>query len=211
VLLGSRFQQALVYAHQLHHTQVRKGTGIPYLSHLLAVAAIALEHGADEEEAIAALLHDSLEDGPRNTGIPRPQIEQQLLEQFGARVVQIILGCTDTGNDSSQGDSKESWGERKRAYLKHLQQLDPSHPLTKSVLLVSNADKLHNARSILRDWQQLGDALWERFSGGKQGSLWYYRRLAEIFGRWPSPLARELQQVVQALPPDLPVNDPEHP
>ncbi len=204
MLLGSRFQQALVYAHQLHHTQVRKGTEIPYLSHLLAVAAIALEYGADEEEAIAALLHDSLEDGPRNTGIPRSQIEQQLLEQFGPRVLHMVLGCTDTGNDSSQGNSKESWVERKKAYLEHLQQLDPCHPLTKSVLLVSNADKLHNARSILRDWQQLGDAVWERFSGGKQGSLWYYRRLAEIFMQRPSPLARELQQVVQALPTEYP-------
>ncbi|MCJ2542419.1 HD domain-containing protein [Thermostichus vulcanus] len=222
---GPRFARALTYAHQLHHTQVRKGSGIPYLSHLLAVAATALEHGADEDEAIAALLHDSLEDGPRNTGIPRSQIEQQLSDQFGDKVLQIVLGCTDTNSDSSakepqeqcspdgeaetQGDPRttsrlreqESWWVRKEAYLQHLEQLvrEDAHPLASSILLVANADKLHNARSILRDWQQLGDAVWERFSAGKQGSLWYYRRLAEIFMQRPSPLARELQQTVQTL------------
>ncbi|MCF2971610.1 hypothetical protein L1047_10425 [Synechococcus sp. Nb3U1] len=94
---------------------------------------------------------------------------------------------------------EESWAERKTAYLEHLERLDPEHPLSASVLLVSNADKLHNARSILRDWQQVGDAVWERFTGGKQGSLWYYRRLAESFGRQPSPLSGELQQVVEQL------------
>ncbi|MEN9223447.1 MAG: HD domain-containing protein, partial [Thermostichus sp. BF3_bins_97] len=133
----------------------------------------------------------------------RPQIEQELLEHFGPKVLHIVLGCTDTQNDSgakdSPGSPKESWAERKTAYLKHLEQLDPTDPLSASVLLVSNADKLHNARSILRDWQQVGEAVWERFKGGKEGSLWYYQRLAEIFGRRPSPLSEELQRVVRTL------------
>ncbi|MFS8886051.1 HD domain-containing protein [Synechococcus sp. H70.2] len=193
-LLTPRFAEAMRYAYRWHAAQTRKGTGIPYLSHLLAVASIALEYGADEDEAIAALLHDSLEDGPRYSGEPRAQIEQQLRERFGERVLQIILGCTDTESDSSRGQPKENWKERKTAYLKHLETADAS------VLLVAAADKLHNARCLLRDFRQLGDQLWERFSGGKEGSLWYYRSLAEILGRrLPSGLAAELQEVVAEL------------
>ncbi|MGF1576598.1 MAG: HD domain-containing protein [Cyanophyceae cyanobacterium] len=194
VRLTSRFDEAMLYAHHWHARQTRKGTGIPYISHVLAVAAIALEHGANEDEAIAALLHDSIEDGPRNTGEPRAQVEQQLVQRFGPRVLEIVLDCTDTQADTSKGDAKESWQERKAAYLEHLETVDDS------VLLVSNADKLHNAQSILRDWRQMGDAVWERFAGQKQGSLWYYQSLAEILGRRrPSPLAAELQQVVSRL------------
>ncbi|MFS8855556.1 HD domain-containing protein [Synechococcus sp. H55.7] len=192
--LTPRFAEAMRYAHRWHAAQTRKGTGIPYLSHLLAVASIALEHGADEDEAIAALLHDSLEDGPRYSGEPRAQIERELREHFGERVLQIILGCTDTDSDSSLGEPKENWKERKVAYLKHLESADAS------VLLVAAADKLHNVRCILRDFRQLGDQLWERFSGGKEGSLWYYRSLAEILGRrLPSRLAAELQELVAEL------------
>ncbi|MFS8896904.1 HD domain-containing protein [Synechococcus sp. R3-13] len=192
--LTQRFVQAMHYAHRWHASQTRKGTGIPYLSHLLAVAAIALEHGADEDEAIAALLHDSLEDGPHNTGEPRAQIEQQIREHFGERVLQIILGCTDTESDGSRGEPKENWKERKTAYLKHLETANAS------VLLVAASDKLHNARCILRDFRQLGDELWQRFSAGKEGSLWYYRSLAEILGRrLPGNLSAELQELVAEL------------
>jgi (p)ppGpp synthase/HD superfamily hydrolase len=192
--LTQRFVQAMHYAHRWHASQTRKGTGIPYLSHLLAVAAIALEHGADEDEAIAALLHDSLEDGPHNTGEPRAQIEQQIREHFGERVLQIILGCTDTESDGSRGEPKENWKERKTAYLKHLETANAS------VLLVAASDKLHNARCILRDFRQLGDKLWQRFSAGKEGSLWYYRSLAEILGRrLPGRLSVELQELVVEL------------
>jgi (p)ppGpp synthase/HD superfamily hydrolase len=192
--LTQRFVQAMHYAHRWHASQTRKGTGIPYLSHLLAVAAIALEHGADEDEAIAALLHDSLEDGPHNTGEPRAQIEQQIREHFGERVLQIILGCTDTESDGSRGEPKENWKERKTAYLKHLETANAS------VLLVAASDKLHNARCILRDFRQLGDELWQRFSAGKEGSLWYYRSLAEILRRrLPSNLSAELQELVAEL------------
>ena len=192
--LTQRFAEAMHYAHRWHASQTRKGTGIPYLSHLLAVAAIALEHGADEDEAIAALLHDSLEDGPHNTGEPRAQIEQQIREHFGERVLQIILGCTDTRSDGSLGMAKESWAERKTAYLEHLETADAS------VLLVAAADKLHNMQCILRDFRQVGDELWQRFSAGKEGSLWYYRSLAEILGRrLPSRLSAELQELVAEL------------
>lgn len=192
--LTQRFVQAMHYAHRWHASQTRKGTGIPYLSHLLTVAAIALEHGADEDEAIAALLHDSLEDGPHNTGEPRAQIEQQIREHFGERVLQIILGCTDTESDGSRGEPKENWKERKTAYLKHLETANAS------VLLVAASDKLHNARCILRDFRQLGDELWQRFSAGKEGSLWYYRSLAEILRRrLPGNLSAELQELVAEL------------
>ncbi len=197
--LTPRFAEAMRYTYRWHAAQTRKGTEIPYLSHLLAVASIALEYGADEDEAIAALLHDSLEDGPRYSGEPRAQIEQELREHFGERVLQIILGCTDTSSDGSLGEPKESWKERKMAYLKHLESVDAS------VLLVAASDKLHNVRCILRDFRQLGDQLWDRFSGGKEGSLWYYRSLAEILGRrMPGGLAVELQKLVTELQAAVP-------
>jgi (p)ppGpp synthase/HD superfamily hydrolase len=190
--LTHRFDEGMLYAHHWHARQTRKGTGIPYISHLLAVAAIALEHGADEDEAIAALLHDSLEDGPRNTGEPQALIAGQIRERFGERVLKIIEGCTEA--DTSQGEGKESWRQRKERYIQHLETAD------ESVLLVSNADKLHNAQSILRDWEQIGDLVWERFAGQKQGSLWYYGTLAQLFERRrPSALSQELQRVVAKI------------
>lgn len=188
-MLSERFARALTYAHQLHQKQVRKGTTIPYLSHLLAVSALVLENGGDEDQAIAALLHDSLEDGPRYSTYTRAQIAADIAAQFGERVLRIVEGCTDR-----QDADTRDWWTRKQAYLHHLEQVDGD------VLLVSNADKLHNAQTIWRDYQQVGEAVWQRFSTGKQGTLWYYQRLADLFQRrHPSPLAQELQAVVQAL------------
>ena len=194
-MLSSRFSQALVYAHELHQNQVRKGTSIPYISHLMAVSAIALEHGANEDQAIAALLHDSLEDAPQYSGRSRRIIEQEIATQFGTQVLKIVLSCTDT---NSEGE-KEDWWERKKAYLQHLEAMDDA------VLLVSNADKLHNAQSIWRDYQNLGETLWSRFTAGKAGTLWYYQNLAELFNRRrPSQLASDLQKVVNQLTDALP-------
>ncbi|WP_448379964.1 HD domain-containing protein [Gloeomargarita sp.] len=189
-MLGTRFAQALVYAHELHQNQVRKGTSIPYISHLMAVSALALEHGANEDQAIAALLHDSLEDAPQYSGRSRQVIEREIAAQFGTHVLHMILNCTDTHGEGQKAD----WWQRKKAYLQHLEAVD------EAVLLIANADKLHNAQCIWRDYQQLGEALWARFTAGKEGTLWYYQNLAELFNRRrPSPLARDLQTVVNWL------------
>jgi GTP pyrophosphokinase len=156
--LSTRFEEALVLATCLHADQTRKGTAIPYISHLLAVTAIVLEHGGNEDEAIAALLHDSIED--QGGAATREEIRRQ----FGDRVVEIVDGCTDT-----DVMPKPPWRERKEAYLAHIIEA------TGSVRLVSAADKLHNARAILEDYRIIGEALWNRFNGGKEGTLWYYR------------------------------------
>jgi GTP pyrophosphokinase len=181
--LSSRFDTALVYASHLHRDQPRKGGSIPYVSHLLAVTAIVLEHGGTEDEAIAALLHDTVEDrgGPATREI--------ILEEFGEAVVTIIDGCTDADTIP-----KPPWRERKEAYIAHVSDASAS------VRLVSAADKLHNAQAILADYQQLGDRLWCRFNGGRDGTLWYYRALADIFHEAEStPLTEELKRTVDEL------------
>jgi (p)ppGpp synthase/HD superfamily hydrolase len=179
-LLTERFQDALVFATRLHANQTRKGINTPYVSHLLAVASLVLENGGDEDEAIAALLHDAVEDQGGET------IRGEIETRFGWRVAQIVDGVSDTDQFP-----KPPWRERKEAYLEHLYSSSPSERL------VSLADKVHNARSILFDYRQLGEALWSRFRGGKEGTLWYYRSLAEIFKTiHPSPLADELARLV---------------
>ncbi len=181
--LSDRFSDALRFACELHATQTRKGTDIPYVAHLLAVASIALEHGASEDEAIAALLHDAVEDqGGRKTG-------DQIRRRFGDHVADVVDACSDTDIQP-----KPPWRARKEAYIAHLEQAP------RSVLLVSASDKLHNARSILIDVRSHGDDLWSRFSGGKDGTLWYYRTLAASFLRLlPGALAEELDRVVSDL------------
>lgn len=164
--LSHRFEQALVYATQLHAHQVRKGSDIPYISHLLSVAALVLEDGGDEDETIAALLHDSIEDcGGAET-------RQAILTLFGERVTNIVDGCTE-----SDVIPKPPWHDRKLLYLEKMRGASPS------VLRVSLADKLHNARSILTDLYRHGDAVWHKFNAGKEGTLWFYRSLIEIYDR----------------------------
>ncbi len=181
--LSSRFEEALVYATRLHSTQRRKGTPVPYVSHVLAVAAIAIENGATEDEAIAALLHDAVEDqGGAKT---LAEIERR----FGPTVGAVVSGCSDT-----DAVPKPPWRQRKDAYLAHLASASAS------VRLVSASDKLHNARAILTDLRSQGEALWSRFSGGREGTLWYYRSLVEAFkAHGPSPLVSELETVVVAI------------
>jgi GTP pyrophosphokinase len=169
-MLSPRFDEALAYASRLHRGQFRKGTTTPYVAHLLGVASIALEHGASEDEAIGALLHDALEDQSRNGAT-----ELEIRHHFGDGVFAIVRGCTDAVEED--GKEKPPWRERKEAYLQHIVAADAS------TRLVSASDKLHNARAILADLRELGDGLWPRFTGGKQGSLWYYRGLVGAFAR----------------------------
>ncbi len=181
--LSPRFDDALVFASRLHAGQVRKGGDIPYISHLLAVTAIVLEHEGDEDEAIAALLHDAIED--QGGAKARAEIRRR----FGENVVAIVDGCTD-----AETIPKPPWQERKEAYVAHV------GDASASVRLVSAADKLHNARSILADYRQLGDALWNRFRGGRDGTLWYYRALVDAFRAVEStPLVEELERTVSEL------------
>jgi (p)ppGpp synthase/HD superfamily hydrolase len=182
-ILTSRFEEALVYAAQLHKTQKRKGSGTPYISHLIAVTAIVLEHGGGEDEAIAALLHDAIED--QGGAATRKEIRRR----FGDRVTEIVDGCTD-----AETIPKPPWRKRKEDYIAHLAEADAS------IRLVSAADKLHNSRSILADYRQIGDALWQRFTGRKDGTLWYYRSLLHAFkAHGDSPIIKELERAVTEL------------
>lgn len=182
-VLSSRFEEALILATRLHTNQVRKGTRIPYVAHLLAVTALVLEDGGDEDQAIAALLHDAVED---QGGI---ETLDEIRKLFGERVAHIVEGCSD-----SFESPKPPWKERKVNYLRHLREANID------VLRVSLADKLHNACSILRDLQQNGDVIWERFNGGKDGTLWYYRSLVAIFHENDfSPMVAKLQCVFNKI------------
>lgn len=165
-----RFTRALALAHQWHQSQYRKGADppIPYISHLLTVAGIVIEHGGTEDEAIAALLHDSIEDAG--------QTVESLTAEFSATVAAIVAACTDDVPGIDRG-SVGGWRIRKEGYIAHLTE----NHLTSAALLVSCADKLANARSILADLEAIGPAVFERFKGGADGTLWYYRALADRF------------------------------
>lgn len=181
--LSTRFEEALVFATRLHATQQRKGTEIPYVSHLLAVASLVIEAGGNEDEAIAALLHD----GPEDQGGLRTL--KEIRDRFGVPVGKIVAACSDTFDAK-----KPAWRARKETYLAHLREAAPS------VLLVSCADKLHNARAILADYRRHGEALWSRFNAGRDDILWYYGELARFFvNQGPDRLAGELALVVEQL------------
>lgn len=181
--LSSRFIEALSYAAELHSRQQRKVSGEPYVSHLLGVAAIALQYGADEDEAIAALLHDAIED--QGGAAAREAIR----DRFGPRVVQIVDGCSDT-----DVTPKPPWRTRKEAYIEHLRHA------TDSMRLVSTADKIHNARAILQEYRVRGAALWEHFRGGRDGTLWYYRSIVDTLKQTaPNPMVEELGRIVTEL------------
>jgi GTP pyrophosphokinase len=180
-----RMIDALAAAARIHGAQVRKGTDIPYLSHLLGTCAIALEYGASEDEAIAALLHDAIEDG-----LPT-DAARRTVWGFGDEVGRIVEGCTD-----ANVHPKPPWRERKRAYIERLADED------RSVLLVSASDKLHNARSIVRDLRVHGDGLWDRFNAGRDESLWYYRSLVAAYRANPAhmpELIDELERTVSEM------------
>lgn len=183
MMLSVRFTEAFTFATQLHVRQTRKGSGVPYIAHLLGVASIALEYGASENEAIAALLHDAIEDQGGAT------TREEIRRRFGDTVTAIVDGCTD-----SETTPKPPWRQRKEAFLARI----PT--ASASVRLVSAADKLYNAWSILKDYRLLGEAVWERFKGGKDGTLWYYRALVKAFRSVEvTPLIEELERVVDEL------------
>lgn len=181
--LTARFEEALAYATRLHNDQSRKGTGIPYVAHLLAVTALVLEWGGDEDMAIAALLHDAVEDqGGMDT-------LADIRRRFGERVATIVDGCTD-----SYTHPKPPWKQRKVAYIKRLR-VEPD-----DVRLVSIADKIHNARSILFDLRKDGVSALDRFKGGRDGTLWYYQALAAVFNEIENtPQAAELARLVAEM------------
>ena len=183
-MLTERIGQALALAVEAHNGQLRKGTKIPYVSHVMGVASIALDFGADEDQAIAALLHDALEDGG-------PHFAPIIAERFGPRVLSIVEGCTDGLPDPT--GKKADWHDRKRAYIAHL------FTASDDVLIVSASDKLHNARAILSDLQTVGPAVWERFSTKKEGTLWYYRSLADLFASRGTPMSRQINETVAAI------------
>ena len=187
--LTERFEKALMYAAQLHSLQVRKQTDIPYLSHLLSVAALVLEDGGNEDEAIAALLHDAVEDQGGMT------TREVILQHFGEEVTAIVDGCTE-----SSITPKPPWCDRKLRYLQQISQGSVS------VRRVALADKVHNARSILTEKRQKGEAVWEKFSGGKEGTLWFYSAFLEIYqsDSFKSVLLAELNQAVFQLKNSLP-------
>ncbi|MGY4308826.1 (p)ppGpp synthase/HD superfamily hydrolase [Bradyrhizobium sp. USDA 4369] len=182
--LSSLYDEALVYAADLHRSQVRKGSRVPYIAHLLSVSSRVLTAGGSEVQAIAGLLHDAAEDQGGQATL------DEIRRRFGDGVAEIVADCTD-----SWVDPKPAWRPRKEAYLAML----PHKPATS--LLVSLADKVDNAEAIAKDYDEIGDAVWQRFSGGQDGTIWYYRTLSKIFDRaFPGPLARQLARTVGTFP-----------
>jgi len=192
-ILTRRFVDAVDYARIAHAPQFRKGSGIPYIYHLLGAASLVLEYGGSEDQAIAGLLHDVLEDcGAGHEGTIRAQ--------FGDVVGDIVKACTDgtvesKANAQQTGSALDHWRERKLAYLGHLQHVP------ESVLLVSGCDKLHNARAILGDLENpvIGITVFERFTARREGTLGYYQSLAEILAARSAPMARAFDDVVARI------------
>ena len=168
--LTKRFIDALEFAAEKHRRQNRKGTTVPYVSHLLSVAGLVLESGGDEDLAIAGLLHDAVEDAE---GISGEEMSVLIRSEFGDRVANIVDGCSDA--KSSPGGSKPPWKSRKEAYIEHLKSA------SNDVLRVSIADKVHNARSIATDQDRLGEVVWDRFTSTSEESRWYYTSLRDIY------------------------------
>jgi (p)ppGpp synthase/HD superfamily hydrolase len=183
IKLGPRFLRAFLFAAEKHAGQARKASTIPYIAHLMGVASLVLEAGGDEDLAIAALLHDVVEDCG---GVP---MLKEVRRRFGNRVAKVVDGCTDADTLP-----KPPWRDRKESYLRHLKKADAD------TRLVSAADKLNNVRSILSDYRQIGEFVWARFNGGREGTLWYYHSLRdEFFRRPPNRITRDLDLAVREL------------
>jgi len=179
-----RYTEAIGLAARAHEGQVRKGTGVPYVTHPVAVAALVAQYGGDEDQQIAGLLHDVLEDGG-------PHYAEEIERRFGPRVLRIVEACTDGVPDAT--GRKRPWKERKVRYLEHLRH-EPD-----DVLLVSGCDKLHNGRSILDDLQNIGLAVFKRFKASREETLWYYSELAKTFEERQTPMCNELTATVAEM------------
>lgn len=183
-MLTERITHALALAIEAHDGQKRKGTEIPYIAHPIGVASIALDHGADEDQAMAALLHDAVEDGGQH-------FAKIIRDQFGERVANIVQGCTD-GVPNANG-IKEPWLLRKERYIAHLRKSSDD------VLLVSGSDKLHNARAIVEDLLNIGHSVFDRFTATPDQTIWYYETLSEIFTERGTPIAKPLADTVARM------------
>jgi GTP pyrophosphokinase len=181
VILSPRYADALAFSFAAHRDQTRKGSNVPYFAHVIGVSSLVMEHGGDEDQAIAALLHDAAEDQGGHAMLA------QIEARFGSTVSEIVRGCSD-----SLDATKPPWRERKVQYLKHLKTASPA------VQLVSACDKLYNARAILSDLREVGESLWGRFTGGREGVLWYYNELANTF-TIDSPVVAELRRTVEQV------------
>jgi GTP pyrophosphokinase len=181
--LAERFEDALVYTNRLHAEQRRKRSQVPYIAHLLGVTSLVLEDGGGEDEAIAALLHDAVEDqGGLNT-------LEEIRQRYGTGVAEIVIAVTDAVTDP-----KPPWRARKEKYIASIRTASPQ------ALRVSLADKVYNARATLRDIRREGEPAWKRFNGGKEGTLWYYRQLIAEFSKLGSrDLLQELIRIVDQL------------
>jgi (p)ppGpp synthase/HD superfamily hydrolase len=187
-MLGPQFQAAVLLAIEVHRTQLRKTTTVPYIAHIMGVLAIVLEEGGGQEAAVAALLHDAVEDASDGAAMLA-----RIRTDFGDRVADIVLGCSDTV--AVPGAVKPAWKARKQAYIDHL-----NAETDTDILLVSCADKLHNSRSIVRDLRTSGDAVWSKFSGPKDEVIWYYDSLAKVQQRLlPGAAADELARTVALM------------
>ena len=183
IKLGPRFRRAFLFAAEKHKGQTRKASTIPYIAHLMGVASLVLEAGGDEDLTIAALLHDVVEDCG---GAP---VLKEVRRRFGQRVAKVVDGCTD-----ADMYPKPPWRERKEKYLRHLKTADAD------TRLVSAADKLNNVRSILSDYRAVGESVWSRFKGGREGTLWYYRTLLDTFLQHKrNRITRDLELAVMEL------------
>ncbi len=183
MVISPLFTEALGYVAALHAKQRRKVSSEPYLAHLLAVAAIVMEHDGNEDEAIAALLHDAVEDQGGAATL------EEIRRRFGATVAEIVAGCSDT-----MLSPKPPWRERKEAHVAHLR------AASASVRLVVAADKLHNVGALLREYRRRGESLWAIFHGGRDGTIWYYRTVTDVLKQAAAtPIVEELDRAVKEL------------
>lgn len=179
-MLTGRFEKALAFAARRHAGHTRKGTDIPYISHLMAVCALVIEAGGGEDEAIGALLHDAVEDQKATL--------DEIAERFGAGVAEVVDHCSDTDREP-----KPPWRQRKESFIARVS----AAPAAAQIVVA--ADKLHNLRSIAADYEIEGDAVWDRFNGGRDGTLWYYRAVCESLSQVPPALHDSLRSAVADL------------
>lgn len=196
-MYSERFGEALAFAHELHRRQVRKTSGVPYVAHLLSVAALVIEDGGSEEEATAALLHDALEDQSRHYPGGEPALAGEIEARFGAEVIALVRALTERRAPEEAGisDKRERWRAHRRGYFRQIETAGPA------VRRISCADSLHNVRTLLKDYLVMGEKIWTRFqtrNGADQ--VWAYRSAGEAFAAaGTGPMAAELLRAVAEL------------